>query len=126
MSEPSGKLLEEAVEKPKQKDRRAWVRYSCDRKGACQPVALPTAVYPEDQWGARAGDISAGGLRLFLRRRFETGTLLVVEFPDAGSAKYCVTVKVVRVQAERGGWALGCQIDPPIPEDQLKGLLQSS
>lgn len=104
-------------------DRRVWVRYPSERKGTCQPVALPTAPQPEGQWGAQVRDISAGGVCLHLRRRFEVGTPLVLEFPGANGGNCTVTVKVARISAEHGGWLIGCKLDTPLSDEDLKTLL---
>lgn len=123
MPESTEKLMETTARKPSREDRRAWVRYSSERKSTCQPVALPTATQPEGQWGAEVRDISSGGICLYLRRRFETGTPLIVEFPNVGGDKLMVTVRVARVVAERGGWIIGCQLDSPLSDEDLKALL---
>jgi len=123
MPESTEKLMEATTRKPSREDRRAWVRYPSERKSTCQPVALPTATQAEGQWGAQVRDISSGGVCLYLRRRFEIGTPLIVEFPDVAGNKLTVTVRVARVTAERGGWIIGCQMDSPLSDEDLKALL---
>jgi hypothetical protein len=123
MPESTEKVVIATARKATREDRRVWVRYPSDRKGTCQPVALSTATQPEGQWGAQVRDISAGGVCLYLRRRFETGTPLIVEFPDVDGSKLTVTVQVVRVAVERGGWIIGCKLEPPLSEETLKLLL---
>ncbi len=123
MSESTEKLVLAPTRKSGRQDRRVWVRYPSERKSTCQPVALPTATQPEGQWGAQVRDISAGGVCLYLRRRFERGTPLIVEFPDVAGEKVTVTAQVVRVTAERGGWIIGCKLEPPLSDETLKALV---
>jgi hypothetical protein len=123
MLDSTEKLVETTARQSGRADRRVWVRYSSERKGTCQPVPMPTAAQPEGQWGAQVRDISAGGVCLHLRRRFEIGTPLILEFPGVNGANWTVTVKVARVAAERGGWLIGCKMDAPLSNEDLKMLL---
>ncbi len=122
MFDSTEKLVETTSRPAERADRRVWVRYPSERKGTCQPVALPTAGQPEGQWGAQVRDISVGGVCLHLRRRFEVGTPLILEFPGVNGDKRTVTVRVARVTAERGGWVIGCKMDSPLSEEDLKML----
>ena len=124
MLDSTEKLVETTARQSGRDDRRVWVRYPSERKSTCQPVALPTAAQPEGQWGAQVRDLSVGGVCLYLRRRFEVGTPLVLEFPDVNGGSLTVTIRVARIAAERGGWVIGCKLDSPLSDEDLKTLLE--
>src|SRR5207247_10210428 len=65
-------------------DRRDGKRSACRLEGQCRPVQNPQVAAA---WPATILDISCGGFQLLLSRRFEQGTLLVVDVHDsAGQA----------------------------------------
>ncbi len=104
-------------------DCRIYERFTSDAPVTCQP---PSARGGDDlKWEARVRDVSAGGLCLVLRRRFEPGASLAIEMPgtdkEPGST---VFARVVRVKAEAGGaWALGCKFVSVLGDDELRPLL---
>ena len=104
-------------------DCRIYERFTSDAPVTCQP---PSARGGDDlKWEARVRDVSAGGLCLVLRRRFEPGASLAIEMPgtdqEPGST---VFARVVRVKAEGGGaWALGCKFVSVLGDDELRPLL---
>jgi hypothetical protein len=70
--------------------------------------------------------MSAGGLAMVLSRRFEPGTLLVVEiFDDLAQIMEIFLVRVARVErlAERA-WLLGCSLARNIDESELFALIR--
>jgi hypothetical protein len=79
-------------------------------------------------WPATIKDVSIGGVRLLLRRRFEPGTGLQIELPTVdGSDSYSVLVKVVYALSDgQGGWNLGCKFASQLGEDELRRVVQSS
>jgi hypothetical protein len=79
----------------------------------------------ESRWSAAIGDISLGGIRLILRRRFEPGSGLGIELPARdGSDPYTVLARVVHIRAmPDGSWALGCKFISELSEDELQRLL---
>jgi len=88
-------------------DRRVAVRYSCTLKSLCQTKTAR----PEDfWWWGKIQDISTGGIALRIRRRFEVGTLLVIEPLSGSEAQQSLLVRVIRATKQaRGGWLLGCE-----------------
>src|SRR5262249_13417176 len=84
-------------------DGRAWVRYPCSLEASCHSIASVADVL----WSAKIQDISAGGLRLLVSRRFETGTVLRVEVHtgiDETPATFLA--RVMNATPEPGGdWA---------------------
>jgi serine/threonine protein kinase len=101
-------------------ERRATVRYPSGLNSACRPVGDEEGRY----WFARAHDISAGGINLIMRRRFEPGTVLTVELQDkVGRPKRLTLVRVIRVQARADKrWTLGCVFDTEMCEEDVRAL----
>jgi hypothetical protein len=77
-------------------------------------------------WPVTIRDIGAGGFQLLLSRRFEPGTLLVVDVHDGqGQATRMILARVVRVTSlARGRWVLGCAFTVPMTPDDLDSLLK--
>jgi hypothetical protein len=92
----------------------------------CQPASVSEA--NEMRWNATICDISQGGARLRLERRFEKGTGLAVELPgDLHRESAIVFVKVVHLRREDdGAWSLGCKFVSELSEDELQRLLTST
>jgi len=90
-------------------DRRRAPRFAADLQSTCVPLGNEQVDKP---WPARVEDISAGGIKLNVCRRFECGTRLIVELDNrAENFRRTVIVSVVHVKAHQGGWHLGCSID---------------
>jgi hypothetical protein len=108
------------------RERRAWVRYPTSQEICCQPIAPSTAGEREIGWVGKLRDISSGGLVLALRRRFEPGTLLIIELP--GKAKGQVRpapIRVVRVRlAGKRQYTMGCEFISPLSDEELQAVLR--
>jgi hypothetical protein len=127
MSEENGNWVIEPGEKTYTVERRAMVRISCDLPGSCEPAPMPMASQPETQWPARIGNISASGIYMSLKRRFEPGTRLIVELPTIHEATIqTLTAMVVRVNKSSGKWHHGCKFDTPLTNDELNALVDPS
>jgi hypothetical protein len=109
------------VAAPAGKDRRAAVRFSTNLETCCQP----TCRIKERSWSGRIQDISATGVCLLLRRRFEPGTILTAELHGAGeSITKTLLIRVLRVQEQaRRRWSIGCAFDRELSDLELKALL---
>jgi hypothetical protein len=102
-------------------ERRAWVRYPSAQESVCQP-------YTQDKgelcWPAQIRDISTGGVKLLMTRRFEPGTVLSVEL--TAGAESLVRLPVARVRRVRagqgGGWVIGCQFLTQLSDEELEEL----
>ena len=94
-------------------ERRAFVRHFCD---------LGAVV---DSWPARIENVSRGGLKVVIGRRFEVGTILKVEIATAGEENFSMLLaQVVRAAPESvGNWGLGCAFLQEISEEEVQGLL---
>ncbi len=106
-------------------ERRVWARYGATIDGICQPVAAETATEPESAWPGLIVDISCGGIKLSLGRRFQPGTPLVIEMPSEHNepSRY-LQVRVVHVSPESDDqWVHGCELRVPLNDDDLQMLL---
>jgi hypothetical protein len=97
-------------------ERRAGKRLACQVSSDCHPFERqggPT------RWPATVCDLSERGLRLLLGRRFEPGTLLVVEFPEVaghpGQAHLARVAWVAHHPWEH--WILGCAFPRALDRD---------
>ncbi len=90
---------------------------------SCQPTSAWGK--KDARWSAAITDVSQGGIRLVVCRRFEPGTGLGVEFPgQSGEEPYMVLAKVIHVRAlPDGSWALGCKFISELGEDELRRLI---
>jgi hypothetical protein len=78
-----------------------------------------------DSWPANIENISRGGLKVVIGRRFEVGTILKVEVALSDEDHFSMHLaKVVRIEQEpNGSWSLGCAFDQEISEDELQEFL---
>jgi serine/threonine protein kinase len=108
-------------------ERRASVRFGL-KVGGCAVVDpdVHGGWGSEEAWPLVVRDVSSGGVGVLLARRFEPGTDLSIELVvGTGGPPQRLPARVVRVQAERGGyWVHGCAFDPPLSDEQLATLLK--
>jgi hypothetical protein len=82
------------------------------------------AAVRDDPWPARVRDLSSGSIGLVLTRRFEPGTLLVIELEKkAANLSHTLVGRVVHATAQANGWMIGCTLANKIAEDDLQALL---
>ena len=105
-------------------DRRAWVRFPCDLGSSC----YSSTGDDRTRWDARLQDVSRGGARLVVDRRFEPGTILNIQVEHEGEdLPPVVLARVMHVSAESGGqWALGCKFARELSEKDLDLLVRSA
>jgi hypothetical protein len=117
---------EQSVSSPPASECRIFERRSCELPTTCQPASA--LAMKEMRWTATISDISLGGVRIVLPRRFEKGTGLAVELPGTDDREGTVVfVKVVHVKSlGNGAWALGCRFLSELSDDQLQSLLTST
>ena len=95
-----------------EQDRRASVRYHYNVNTACN---VSTSIHDDDDetqdnWEGTVQDISASGMRLLLRRRFEPGTILTIA-PDSPDRQFTrqLQISVIWVKSKGSGhWFFGC------------------
>lgn len=107
-------------------NRRAWVRYAVGMGSAASIDPAVHAGGELESWPLVIRDISAGGIGLLLARRFELGTVLLIEYgggPNVPTRK--LSARVTRVQREQTGhWVHGCAFLDPLPVSELEMLVQ--
>lgn len=83
------------------------------------------AAVKDDPWPARVREIKSGSISLLLTRRFEPGTLLVIELENKEQSLSHTLVGRVHKAAlsSNGSWELGCTLASKIAEDDLQALL---
>jgi hypothetical protein len=107
---------------PSAEETRTHERQVCDLPGTCGPASSWNR--PEARWGGAITNISLGGVRVRLPRRFEPGTGIAIALPDADGGAWVVFAKVVHVRrADDGYWELGCEFVSELGEDEFRRLL---
>src|SRR5690349_15853996 len=75
MPQPTDRAEGRGPSEPRAAERRATVRYPSTLVSSLKPFGARN----EAAWEAEIRDVSAGGMGLIVRRRFERGTLLAIE-----------------------------------------------
>jgi hypothetical protein len=120
MSQPTARAEGRGPLEPRAAERRATVRY---------PSTLLTSLKPlgggkNASWEAEIRDVSAGGLGLIVRRRFERGTLLAIEPAGPGAeAPALLLAQVVHATSQpHGRWLVGCKLVRELSEAEVRAL----
>jgi hypothetical protein len=102
-------------------ERRRAIRLSCLREISCH--AVMAGKY--ENAPALMQDLSAGGLRLEMRRCYEPGQVLAVScrHPSDGSDLTLLAHVVYARDEGSGNWAVGCALINPLTEEELASLL---
>jgi c-di-GMP-binding flagellar brake protein YcgR len=102
-------------------DRRLWIRYPAELE---TNVQLASEALQQSRFSASVRDISLGGAHLLVDRAFETGQMLSLELPQAGSEEsHTVLACIVRVvPLGEGQWALGCVFSRELTDEDLEGF----
>jgi serine/threonine protein kinase len=112
--------------RPPAVERRASVRYACDVSTECRRNASihPTEEH-QDAWDATVRDLSSRGAGLLLGRRFEVGTVAILELlASAGGDSVKVEMRVDRVdRAGRNAWFIGGTFTRTLEKEELRSLL---
>ncbi len=106
---------------PDPSERRTEPRYSCALEVSCQPI---TARGCDLWWLAEVKDVSRNGVGMLSTRQFERGIFIAVQMMNM--ATRFMQTRVARVQhvaASNGKWFVGCQLQSPLDEDDLRLLL---
>jgi hypothetical protein len=102
---------------------RVYERQPCEIPAKCHPASLLDM--KDAGWDGLILDISQGGVRIRLRRRFERGTGLALELlNDPNQDSTVAFVKVVHLKREDdGGYILGCQFLSALSEEEVNRLI---
>jgi hypothetical protein len=97
-------------------DRRFHGRQPTDVRTCCAQADNPTATFD-----VRVRNVSPGGVKLFLDRHLEPGTLLTLNLPPQGDAdETTVLACVVHCAAMHPGeWLAGCSFAAQLSDDDL-------
>src|SRR5439155_1416433 len=106
-------------------EARAHQRHSCEVPSSCRPVSSWSSA--DAKWSGTITNLSLGGFRIRLPRRFESGTSLAIELPGAEGEPPCtIFARVIHALAASDGWELGCQFVGELSEEELFRLLDTS
>jgi hypothetical protein len=102
-------------------ERRQGTRHLCVREISCKAVV----VGKEEKAPALLLDISTGGLRLVVRRRYDPDAILAISCgnPSDGSNLTLLAQVVYARNAGRGNLAVGCALINALTEEELTSLL---
>ena len=121
-------MIQETQAQPQEADRpslecRVYERQPCEIPAKCHPASLLDM--KESGWNGVVADISQGGIRVSLTRRFERGTGLAIELPGGSEEEPTIVfVKVVHLRRnDIGGWSLGCRFVSDLSEDEVQRLI---
>jgi hypothetical protein len=105
---------------------RVCERQACNLRTSCHPVAARTGA--DLLWSAKVRDISPRGVGLVLDRRFEPGTALAIEVPEAPARPAeTLLVRVAHATELPGGqWLLGCSFLNELGSDEIQLLLSGA
>jgi hypothetical protein len=99
-------------------ERRAWVRFLAEHEVTCNTEEANTG------WLGRLRDISAGGIALTLRRRFEPGTILGLEVETKSGWPRRLSGRVIHATQDRNDrWIIGCAFASPLSREELEDLI---
>lgn len=103
------------------KERRKHYRHACTLSISCHPYVNRG----DETWVGQLMDISRGGLRVEVTRRFERGTILNILIKDAPpEAPDSLLARVLYVGAKGDGkWTLGCNFSPELDETEIHAYL---
>ena len=104
-------------------ERRAWVRFASDLDATCRAAGA----MKDAGWPGKVANISAAGVGLLLRHRFERGTELAVEIVNrAGTLRRTFVARVMQVRAVLASgnprWLVGCTFPEALSEEELLAL----
>jgi hypothetical protein len=120
MPQPAARADRRKAPQSRAVERRATVRYPSSLLSSLHTVG----VKKEDAWPAEIRDVSAGGIGLLVRRRFEPGTLLAVEpIRPAPEAPTLLLAQVAHATARpEGCWLLGCKLVRGLSQAEVRAL----
>lgn len=101
-------------------DRRTMIRHRRELAVTLETLQM-TGTSP---WPGWTQDLSAEGACLAIGRRFEPGTPVAITFDEGTALPLRILAKVVRVEAARHGWLLGCRFIQPVDSEEFRLLLQ--
>jgi len=100
-----------------EKDRRRAPRFTANRIATCSPLGERETVLP-----VRVRDVSANGIGLLSTRRFERGTMLLLQIEEDGdSLPPLIIGRVMHVSAQADGhWLVGCALTRAFAQSDVR------
>ena len=105
-------------------DRRGAVRYAATGRVSCHPAGSR----PGEHWIGKLRDISRTGIGLALPRRWERGTILLLDLEppgEGGPRTLCACVIHTKAQSEVG-FLVGCAHSGDLTEEELQAFQAGS
>src|SRR5438445_3860145 len=104
-------------------ERRIWARYPARLETFCRQAIAG----PEMCWSGIIQNISRGGIRLLMHRRFEPGSLLKVDvlLPVEQPTPYLMSRVIYATLQPDGIWALGCAFTEELDQDFMCTILKT-
>jgi hypothetical protein len=104
-------------------DRRSARRFSSMRSASCSPLAERDTILP-----VKVRDVSANGIGLLSTRRFERGTILLLQLEeDSDSLPPLLLGKVVHVSAQGDGdWLVGCALTRALAQADVRSMAEET
>ena len=104
-------------------DRRRAARFVANRVATCSPLAERETVVP-----VRVRDVSANGIGLLSTRRFERGTMLLLQIQEDGdSLPPLIIGRVMHVCAQADGtWLVGCALTRAFAEPDVRAIAEDA
>jgi serine/threonine protein kinase len=108
-------------------ERRTAVRFDCILPTCCtiNLSVHPDATECQTRWKGQICNLSVSGIGVLLSRRFEPGSVLIVDLASSnGETKRRREMRVVRVSRHReGGWFVGGALTEKLSKEELRLLL---
>ena len=106
---------------PSPSERRTEPRYPCGLEVSCQPI---TAKGCDLWWLAEIKDVSRSGVGMLSTRQFERGVYIAVQLLNLAN-RFAQTrvARVMHVAPSGGKWFLGCTLQTPLDDDDLRSLV---
>jgi hypothetical protein len=103
-------------------ERRAAQRFATVREASCSPITQRHNVTT-----VRVRNVSANGVGLLARRRFEEGTILLIQLlGDTLALPPLLVGKVVHVTGQgTGEWLIGCTLARGLTKAEIQALVEN-
>jgi serine/threonine protein kinase len=101
-------------------NRRADDRFAADLSGSCSILMGPS----REAYRGQVIDISAGGAHLRVPRRFEVGSIVIVDIADEQiDEPISFMIRVAWIRPADGDWRIGGRFHRRLPPSELQRLL---
>jgi hypothetical protein len=119
-----GSVLEVVATEKSSVERRGAIRFAAEGRVSCHPAGCR----PGEQWVGKVRDVSRTGIGLSMPRRWERGTILILEIEpvgDSGPRSLCACVIHATPQAD-SNFLVGCAHGGDLTEEELQAFQPGS